>query len=281
MGTCCVSNAEDKTRNVDIQQELETAKKQDVEIKKLLLLGSGGSGKSTIFKQLTLIHGSGFDDTQRLAYKSPICVQVIEQMKRLISRSQTWSEKGSSEWSKLQIMSSEATEAAKFMDSVQEDGALNELIVKSIMTLWNDPGIKETFKHRNMFGGFTESTAYFFDHIQRLGKPNYIPTQEDVLFVRYRTTGIIEKDFQINKTKIRLVDVGGQRAERKKWIHCFEFVTAVIYVASLACYDEAMYEQDDENVMIDSIELFGSIINNEVFKNTSIILFLNKSDLFF
>jgi hypothetical protein len=31
---------------------------------------------------------------------------------------------------------------------------------------------------------------------------------------------------------------GGQRNERRKWIHCFENVTAVIFVAALSEYDQ-------------------------------------------
>jgi len=67
---------------------------------------------------------------------------------------------------------------------------------------------------------------------------------------------------------------------RKKWIHCFEMVTAVIFVAAMSCYDEVMFEDEEKNSMSDSIELFGSICNNEYFKETAMILFLNKKDLF-
>jgi guanine nucleotide-binding protein G(i) subunit alpha len=34
-----------------------------------------------------------------------------------------------------------------------------------------------------------------------------------------------------------MVDVGGQRAERRKWIHCFEEVTAIIYCVALNEYE--------------------------------------------
>lgn len=90
--------------------------------------------------------------------------------------------------------------------------------------------------------------------------------------------------FEIKGTQLRIFDVGGQRAERKKWIHCFEHVTAVIYVVSLSGYDEMMYEEETENVMHDSLRLFANICNNPWFCNPDrclpMILFLNKSDLF-
>lgn len=40
----------------------------------------------------------------------------------------------------------------------------------------------------------------------------------------------------------RMVDVGGQRSERRKWIHCFENVTSIIFLAALSEYDQVLYE---------------------------------------
>ena len=40
----------------------------------------------------------------------------------------------------------------------------------------------------------------------------------------------------------RVVDVGGQRSERKKWIHCFEDVTAILFFVALSEYDMTLRE---------------------------------------
>ncbi|ETO14203.1 G-protein subunit alpha 1 [Reticulomyxa filosa] len=90
--------------------------------------------------------------------------------------------------------------------------------------------------------------------------------------VRHRTTGVVEQKFEIHGTTFHIFDVGGQRSERKKWIHCFERVTAVIFVV--------MYEDEQYNSMVDSIELFNEICNLRWFANTAMILFLNKQDEF-
>ena len=78
---------------------------------------------------------------------------------------------------------------------------------------------------------------------------------------------------------IRMMDVGGQRSERKKWLHCFDDSTAVIFVASLTEYDMVLAEDPSMNRMKESIRVFGQIVNNRFLKGSAIILFLNKSDL--
>ena len=44
----------------------------------------------------------------------------------------------------------------------------------------------------------------------------------------------------------RMVDVGGQRSERRKWIHCFENVTSIIFLVALSEYDQILFEADSE-----------------------------------
>lgn len=95
--------------------------------------------------------------------------------------------------------------------------------------------------------------------------PGYVPTEQDVLRSRVKTTGIIETQFSFKDLNFRMFDVGGQRSERKKWIHCFEGVTCIIFIAALSAYD---------------MVLFNSICNHRYFATTSIVLFLNKKDVF-
>lgn len=76
------------------------------------------------------------------------------------------------------------------------------------------------------------------------------------------------------------VDVGGQRSERKKWMHCFQDVTAVIFCVALSEYDLKLQEDDTTNRMHESVKLFREICNSKWFFHTSMVLFLNKKDLF-
>ena len=80
-----------------------------------------------------------------------------------------------------------------------------------------------------------------------MADPAYLPTDQDILRSRVKTTGITETMFRVGELTYRLYDVGGQRSERKKWIHCFENVTALVFLVSLSEYDQMLYE--DESVV--------------------------------
>jgi len=106
-----------------------------------------------------------------------------------------------------------------------------------------------------------------------------MPSDQDVLRSRVKTTGITETTFQIGELKYRMFDVGGQRSERKKWIHCFENVTAIVFLVAISEYDQMLYEDESINRMQEALVLFDSICNSRWFVRTSIILFLNKVSL--
>ena len=57
--------------------------------------------------------------------------------------------------------------------------------------------------------------------------------------------------------------MGGHRNERKKWIHCFENVTAVIFMAALSAYDQVLMEKDNVNRLNEAIDLFERIVNSK------------------
>ena len=87
-----------------------------------------------------------------------------------------------------------------------------------------------------------DSTRYFFERAADILSSNYQPTEQDSLRARVRTTGIVQQHFEINERKYTMFDVGGQRNERRKWIHCFDNVTACIFVTAISEFDQKLYE---------------------------------------
>jgi guanine nucleotide-binding protein subunit alpha len=120
----------------------------------------------------------------------------------------------------------------------------------------------------------------YFDNIDRIAQPDYMPNDQDVLRSRVKTTGITETTFIIGDLTYRMFDVGGQRSERKKWIHCFENVTTILFLVAISEYDQLLFEDETVNRMQEALTLFDSICNSRWFIKTSIILFLNKIDRF-
>lgn len=123
-------------------------------------------------------------------------------------------------------------------------------------------------------------TFSYFESVDRIAASDYLPTDQDVLRSRVKTTGITESIFRIGDLTYKLFDVGGQRSERKKWIHCFENVTAIVFLVAISEYDQVLVEDETINRMQESLTLFDSICNSRWFVKTSMILFLNKIDLF-
>jgi len=167
-------------------------------------------------------------------------------------------------------------------ESVQGAGEnikLDDEFAKHVKALWQDPGIKQTFRHRSKYQ-IPDSLPHFFERVEEIVKPGYVPTFDDILLCRARTTGIVETDFVVNGKHFRLMDVGGQRSERKKWMHCFEQVTAVIFVVAISEYDQVLFEDLKTNRIHEAMQLFSEVCNSKWFMKSSMILFLNKRDLF-
>ena len=89
------------------------------------------------------------------------------------------------------------------------------------------------------------SLTYFFGAIDRLFDPAYVPTEQDIVHCRARTIGITETLFQLRDHEMLMVDVGGQKSERRKWIHCFQDVTSILFLVSLSGYDQCLVEDKD------------------------------------
>ncbi|RWS28219.1 Guanine nucleotide-binding protein G(o) subunit alpha-like protein [Leptotrombidium deliense] len=121
---------------------------------------------------------------------------------------------------------------------------------------------------------------HFFENMDRICAENYLPTATDVLRARIRTIGVIETQFKVNDLTYRMVDVGGQKSERRKWMQCFDDVRAIIFVAALTAYDMILKHNLQSNRLIESLQFFGEITENKYFIRTAILLFLNKFDLF-
>jgi GTPase SAR1 family protein len=119
----------------------------------------------------------------------------------------------------------------------------------------------------------------FLDNAAKLSSPSYIPTDLDILLTRSRTLKVSETDFTIKSKIFRVIDVAGQRSARPAWAIFFDDARAILFVVSLASYDQFMEEDSNANKMEDALNLFEMTCNNPILTNVAMILLLNKTDL--
>ncbi|ETW87715.1 hypothetical protein HETIRDRAFT_378879 [Heterobasidion irregulare TC 32-1] len=277
MGLCISSGPvdvteEDKRRHREAEKALKDAKtKMNAQVK-VLLLGSGDSGKSTILKQMRLIHRIPFSKQEVESYRQLVFNNLTHGLKYLLDAMEDMG---------LEVTSENVEHIEKVENAVDlRDGEpFPESYLDPLKLLWADESVQKAWERGNE-AALPENLLYFFSDLDRLFALDYVPTEQDIVRCRARTIGITETVFQLKDHEMLMVDVGGQKSERRKWIHCFQDVTSILFLVSLSGYDQCLVEDKDANQMQDAMTIWDSICHSQWFKSTSIILFLNKNDLF-
>uniref|UniRef100_A0A915E609 Chondroitin proteoglycan 4 domain-containing protein n=1 Tax=Ditylenchus dipsaci TaxID=166011 RepID=A0A915E609_9BILA len=274
MGVC--QSQEDKelqSKTKAIDKELMQGHMAQQKVVKLLLLGAGECGKSTVLKQMRILHDHGFSEDEMQKQKAVCYNNTVQAMAQIL--------RGMNQLNIPFSNPNHESDARFVLDTIkrgEESDPFTEELTRSLLNLWKDKAVSQVAVSRGNEFQLVESATHFLDSIERVASADYKPTEQDILLSRIKTTGIVEVKFKMKNVDFRVFDVGGQRSERKKWIHCFEDVNAIIFIAAISEYDQVLFE--DEQRMVESMRLFESICNSRWFINTSMILFLNKKDLF-
>lgn len=273
----CWSSTED-------DEAKKRSKKIDIEIKqdkiayrathRLLLLGAGESGKSTIVKQMRILHVDGFNESEKKEKIEDIKRNIKEGILTITGAMKTIVppavlEHPEDQW-RIDWLHEHTAQEEEF-DYPQE-------FYDNVEVLWKDKGVQECFERSNEYQ-LIDCAQYFLDRTAEVRKKDYSPSNQDLLRCRVLTRGIIETRFQVDRVNFHMFDVGGQRDERRKWIQCFNDVTAIIFVVACSSYNLMLREDQTQNRLRESLELFTGIWNNRFLKTISVILFLNKQDL--
>lgn len=278
MNCCPIGQSKAQLHSKELDERIERDHAKYRATHRLLLLGAGESGKSTLVKQMKILHQNGFEDAERLDMVKEIRRNVREAVITVLKamdciqpgvKLDLKENYGRAEWLLQYATCSEFGYPNEFYDHVK--------------TLWKDSGFLQCY-HRSNEYQLIDSAKYFFDRVDEIRDRNYIPTDQDILRCRVLTTEISQTTFTVGTKPGKMVtfhmfDVGGQRDERRKWLQCFNDVTAIIFVVSCSSYDIALREDNTQNRLRESIDLFEQIWKNRFLKYVSIILFLNKQDL--
>jgi len=243
----------------------------------LLLLGADGSGKSTFIRQMQIIHGQGFNDVERAELIPDIHKNIMDAMEIMVNQL---------EETNLNIQLEDQTKY-KDVELFADPEQAMDVRLRSVSRLWSDPAVKECYRRRSEYSTnhpLNVSTQYFLDAIEdRINEPGYLPITEDIIRVRRNTIGVIQYEFVLTDIQFKIIDVGGEREERVRWIDFLaQKITCVIFLGAIDEYDTKFIAEDGEekNRLKESIELFKKIQTFQWLAHTTFILFLNKVDVF-
>eukprot|EP01083_Nonionella_stella_P205876 749311_1 len=299
MGNCFAKGTEDEQRiNKEITNKMSNNIKQEEATHRILLLGPGDSGKTTILKQMRQIYLGIIPKNEIENYKIYIRQQIIQFIKILCKQSTILNE------------TVQCVESHKAITNIEKTDMLTLDIINHIKILWGDIGIKNTLKQRCKFQ-IPDNVEYFYnERLDDIIDEQYIPTFEDYIRIRIRTTGFNEEQFSMwagNKHKnsqqtspqnsimsmsrstssdvdtaavdmiqkdanvqqkrkgrkhdFIFIDVGGQRSERKKWINMMkENIDVVLYIIAISEYDLVCFEDENTLRLNEALNLFDNVM---------------------
>ncbi|XP_061745126.1 guanine nucleotide-binding protein G(s) subunit alpha isoform X1 [Nerophis ophidion] len=300
----CLGNSKTEDQRNEEKAQREANKKIEKQLQKdkqiyrathrLLLLGAGESGKSTIVKQMRILHVNGFNAEEKkqkindiknnikeaietivsaMSTLTPPCQLACPANKTRIDYVQNQINQKDFEFSTARTLCSQSGENHTDIKHYHHQEFYDHAKI-----LWQDEGVRACWERSNEYQ-LIDCAQYFLDRVDVVRQQDYTPTDQDLLRCRVLTSGIFETRFQIDKVNFHMFDVGGQRDERRKWIQCFNDVTAIIFVVASSSYNMVIREDNQTNRLQEALNLFKNIWNNRWLRTISVILFLNKQDL--
>lgn len=228
MGCQISSSATVQPAKNEVDKMLEDAQEHEKYTYKILLLGAGESGKSTVVKQIKMLYKLGGSQREIQEYILAIRRNVIEAVQILLEASKTLG---------VPLGNSALQDDFDKVLALDPGTFLTEELGLKIENLWKDTGIQTVFSRRDEYWNM-DATPYYLNEVSRICSGDFEPTEDDMVMTRVRTTGIVVTDVTENPYTYQVVDVGGQRSERRKWIHCFDDVKAIIFLEGLAGYNQ-------------------------------------------
>ncbi|KAJ8707032.1 hypothetical protein PYW08_011166 [Mythimna loreyi] len=277
----CIGGTRDEVEehSKQIDREIKQWIKSYNEAIKLLLLGTGESGKTTIIKQMKILHVQGFSASERAEKADHIRHNVHESIHDIVDGMDAL---------KIPLQNPKNNKSKEYILKYGDNGPkeYTEEYFDHVRLLWRDGGVRECFKRANEYQ-LIDSAEYFLDRIDLIEKPDYIPSDADILRCRQKTTGIQKIEFIVKVPKSMhggvqdfwMFDVGGQRGERKKWIQVFEGIHAIWFLVACSDFDQTLREDGSQNRLKEALVLFEDVWQSRFLLEAGLILFLNKQDI--
>ncbi|XP_042873729.1 guanine nucleotide-binding protein G(s) subunit alpha [Penaeus japonicus] len=268
-------DAEEHRRRKEANKKINKQIQQDKQVyratHRLLLLGAGESGKSTIVKQMRILHVDGFSEDEKRDKIKAIRCNIRDAILTITGNMSTLTPPIALENPAHQFRVDYIQDVAS-----SKDFDYPEEFYEHTEILWKDQGVQACYERSNEYQ-LIDCAKYFLDRVHIVRQNDYTPTEQDILRCRVLTLGIFETRFQVDKVNFHTNDKC--QCIQRKWIQCFNDVTAIIFVTACSSYNMVLREDPSQNRLRESLDLFKSIWNNRWLRTISIILFLNKQDL--
>ena len=251
-------------------------------LKKICFLGCCGSGKSTLFRQCEMIFGEACCAKAVASSKLFIQQNLVEVLRVFfegILKEQKEKSMVIVDWNVTQKMKT-------FLKRHSCDRMLGDRIVDPCtwMELLKDENVRNVLDNLYMYSELNFSISncieYYVQEFARLTADCYTPTEEDYVKFVQKTTGVVRRQYKYNDIPFVLLDVGGNRSERKKWPAVLKSCHALCYVISLAEFDEYCWEDPKTNRFKESMVTFQELLNGEHIKNKDLFVIFTNVDRF-
>jgi hypothetical protein len=255
---------------------------------KVLLLGTGFSGKSTAFFQAHQLYKKG---TPNQGYVAVIIGRVrfscVDVAIKLIHSSPTVlppkyvkfildydNPKVGTQISPTTFFSTSPSDQKQIQDEVNK-------VFSAIILLYKEVDLKEAKEEFKKSRYYFDGAQHFMDIdlLKKVMQSDYSPLDKDILATRIKTTGLTKLQVVLDSIEYEIIDIGGQKNERRKWAAQMNGVDMLVYIISLSDYDEVLYEEeDDTSRMIEALQLFPKTIEGEWFAEKPVLVLWNKKE---
>jgi guanine nucleotide-binding protein G(i) subunit alpha len=248
---------------------------------KILLLGTGESGKSTIQKQFCRrFEPDGIPEITLKHFSETIVSNVIDALGIACYRmNKTGIKYTSGEIADIAdhmiaLSKSDISLKVNIMDRYDEE------LYNKICTLWKDPVIQKVVREQVLVTHVSDSILYFLENLGQIRPPFELPTNTQIIHACKKTTGIVQTTISLENIKFIIIDTGGQRNERRKWKSMYTKADMVIFVVALSDYDQQLYEDSSINRLQDALDAFKNVVNIPELRDCPFFLIFNKVNSF-
>jgi len=153
---------------------------------------------------MKILYSGGFSEEEKSTYKDIMLTNALLGMQELVKQAV-----------KLDLIVNVENQkrARLFLGINVLDAQWSSETGQKLRALWQDPAIQQAWKQTEKLW----MLDYYMEHLDRCTAEGFVPTNDDVLRARQRTTGAVDTIFEIDKTEWKLIDCGGQKPERAKW----------------------------------------------------------------